>query len=218
MKITLISPFPPGRGSGGWGQQSKLKAEVAGDKEGKPPHRVQRRQGQPAPQGASPPPGTAAARSAGTARGKPPAGCVVRPLPQCRPGSAAGLLHGKGCTCRRRFRAGVPGAAAPGKIILESPPSPEGKGAGGMGAVKQAKGRGSGRQRRQAPRRVRDYTTPPQCRPGSAAGHLHGKVCTCRRRSNARGCKGRSPLHEITLVSPFPSGEGGRGDGGNKAT
>ena len=26
MKITLISPFPPGRGSGGWGQQSKLKA------------------------------------------------------------------------------------------------------------------------------------------------------------------------------------------------
>ena len=26
-----------------------------------------------------------------------------------------------------------------------------------------------------------------------------------------RGCKGRSPLHEITLVSPFPFGEGGQG-------
>ena len=32
-----------------------------------------------------------------------------------------------------------------------------------------------------------------------------------------RGCKGRSPLHKITLVSPFPGGEGGRGDGGKKA-
>ena len=32
-----ISPFPPGRGSGGWGQKSKLKARQAGDKESKPP-------------------------------------------------------------------------------------------------------------------------------------------------------------------------------------
>ena len=31
-----------------------------------------------------------------------------------------------------------------------------------------------------------------------------------------RGCKGRSPLHEITLVSPFPAGEGGRGDRGQE--
>ena len=35
-----------------------------------------------------------------------------------------------------------------------------------------------------------------------------------RRTGSARGCKGRSPLHEITLVSPFPVGEGGRGDRG----
>ena len=73
-EITLVPPFPPGRGSGGWGQPSKLKAGAAGDTEGKPPagysggmvsrhrkgqatRRVQRRQGQPAPQGASPPPG-----------------------------------------------------------------------------------------------------------------------------------------------------------------
>ena len=37
-----VSPFPPGRalcerGSGGWGQKSKLKAERAGDKAGTPP-------------------------------------------------------------------------------------------------------------------------------------------------------------------------------------
>ena len=41
-EITLVSPFPPGRalcerGSGGWGQQSKLKAGLAGGKEGTPP-------------------------------------------------------------------------------------------------------------------------------------------------------------------------------------
>ena len=34
----------------------------------------------------------------------------------------------------------------------------------------------------------------------------------------ARGCKGRSPLHEITLGSPFPGGEGGWGMGAKKQT
>ena len=50
-----ISPFPPGRGSGGWGQQSKLKAGAAGDKEGKPPLRIPERQGQPTTQTVKPP-------------------------------------------------------------------------------------------------------------------------------------------------------------------
>ena len=35
-------------------------------------------------------------------------------------------------------------------------------------------------------------------------------------RVQPRGCKGRSPLHEITLDSPFPGGEGGWGDRGRK--
>ena len=85
-----------------------------------------------------------------------------------------------------------------------------------MGATKQAKGRGSRRQRRQA----------------APAGYSGGKVSRHRKgqappdawfapfpsaaRVQARGCKGRSPLHEIALVSPFPGGEGGRGDGGDK--
>ena len=41
MKITLIPPFPAGEG--GWGdrgQEWKLKAGAAGDKEGKPPRWV----------------------------------------------------------------------------------------------------------------------------------------------------------------------------------
>ena len=32
-----VSPFPPGRGAGGWGQKARLKAGLASDKEGKPP-------------------------------------------------------------------------------------------------------------------------------------------------------------------------------------
>ena len=100
-EITLVSPFPPGRalcerGSGGWGRQSKPKAGAAGDKKGKPPA------------------GTAAARSVGTARGKPPHRVRDYATPsQCRPGSAAGLLHGKGCTCRRRSNAGDARGEAP---------------------------------------------------------------------------------------------------------
>ncbi len=35
--ITLGSPFPSGRGSGGWGQKSKLKSGAAGNPKGKPP-------------------------------------------------------------------------------------------------------------------------------------------------------------------------------------
>ena len=67
------------------------------------------------------------------------------------------------------------------------------------------------------------------CRPGSEAG-VPGAVAPCigkpkspfplgscaagsarAVRVQPRGCKGRSPLHKITLVSPFPAGEGGRG-------
>ena len=43
-----VSPFPPGRGLGGWGRQRQLTAGAAGDKEGKPPLRTPQRQGQPA--------------------------------------------------------------------------------------------------------------------------------------------------------------------------
>ena len=115
-EITLVSPFPPGRGSGGWGQQSKLKAEVAGGKEGKPPcgHHSGKVSQRPAPHA--------------------PHKYHKRPPSQCR----------------RRFSAGVPGAVAPGKIILESPPSPAGKGVGGIGATKKANGRGGRRPKRQA--------------------------------------------------------------------
>ena len=102
------------------------------------------------------------------------------------------------CKRRKRFNAGVPGAVAPGKTNLWSPPS-RWEGGGGMGERKHTKGRVGGRQRRQAPRRARGL---PPC---SSAAWVH-----------PRGCKGRSPLHKITLISPFPLGRAlcERGSGG----
>ena len=64
-----ISPFPPGRGAGGWGQKSKLKAGLAGDQKGKPPQQIPERQRQPATCRASPPTGTCLASSVSAAGG-----------------------------------------------------------------------------------------------------------------------------------------------------
>ena len=64
----------------------------------------------------------------------------------------------------------------------------------------------------------------PGAQPSGRAGNTGNKpplgawfapLFPCRPGS-ARGCKGRSPLHEITLGSPFPGGEGGRGMGAGK--
>ena len=74
IKITLVSPFPPGRGSGGWGRKRKLKAGQAGDQNRRAPYKATRRQGNQATKKASPPPGAANARRAGNAGGTPPAG------------------------------------------------------------------------------------------------------------------------------------------------
>ena len=66
-----VSPFPPGRGSGGWGRQSKLKAGAAGDKEGKLPcgHHSSKVSRQPA--GQAPASDTATAGRAGNEKTPP---------------------------------------------------------------------------------------------------------------------------------------------------
>ena len=95
---------------------------------------------------------------------------------QCRPGSAPGMqgaeppgkpvprrLSRRGCRgrqpprlsqCRPGLAAGVPGAPAPGKINQKSPPSPRGKGVGGMGAEKQTNGKVGRRPTGHTPRRT----------------------------------------------------------------
>ena len=91
-----------------------------------------------------------AAVSTGNAGGKPPPGACFSGSACAASDSVPGYLHGRVCKCRKRSNAGVPGAVAPGKIILESPPSPPGKGVGGIGATKKANGRGGRRPKRQA--------------------------------------------------------------------
>ena len=56
--------------------------------------------------------------------------------------------------------------------------------------------------------RFRGEPRAPLC-----AGHLLGRLCKCRKRFNARGCKGRSPLHKITFSPPLPAGKGVGGMG-----
>ena len=56
--------------------------------------------------------------------------------PCCKSQLPARHLHGGNCKCRKRFDAGVPGAAAPGEVNLVSP-LPAGKGLGD-GGEKQA--------------------------------------------------------------------------------
>ena len=91
-------------------------------------------QTQPATETAVPPSGTATAGLSGNAGASPPLARDTLPLPPCRSGSGAG----------------VPGAVAPGEINKKSPPSPWGKGAGGIGAEKQANGRLSRRPKNPA--------------------------------------------------------------------
>ena len=89
--------------------------------------------------------------------------------------SAAGFLLGRDYKCRKQSNARGAGGGAPGKIKLESPPLPAGKGVGGMGAEKQAKGRGGRRQSSHAPRWARGSPPAPVPR-GFRRGDARGEA------------------------------------------
>ena len=82
-KITYSLPLPAGKGGGGWGQQSKLKAGLAGDKEGTPP--------------AGDSGGKVSRQPAGQAP-LPPAGRVIRAPAPVPPGAPLQPNHA-GITC-----------------------------------------------------------------------------------------------------------------------
>ncbi len=65
-------------------------------------------------------PGALPSGRAGNTGNKPPLGAWFAPFP-CRPGSALGHLHGRNCTCRKRFSAGVQGAVSPGGTCYPCP-------------------------------------------------------------------------------------------------
>ena len=76
-KKTKNLPLPAGKGAGGIGAESKLKAGAAGDKQGKPPLRIPERQSQPATSRASRPPARDTRSCSGAARVQP-RGCKGR--------------------------------------------------------------------------------------------------------------------------------------------
>ena len=82
---------------------------------------------------------------------------------------------------------------------LPLPAGKGGRGVGGMGAGNKAKGRAGGQQGRQAAQRA----PTPQVQPVPPP-------------AQARGCKGRSPLHMKSKKLPLPAGKGGRGMGAKK--
>ena len=49
------------------------------------------------------------------------------------------------------------------------------------------------------------------------AGHLLGRLCKCRRRLNAGDARGGAPCIRKQKIPPFPTGEGGWGDRGQKS-
>ena len=89
-------------------------------------------------------------------------------------------------------------------------------------AAKERGDRGRGTIRRKRRRRLR-WSSPPglgeQVPQGEQlpCGHLLGRLCKCRKRSNAGDARGAAPCMKITLISPFPGGEGGRGDRGQES-
>ena len=111
------------------------------------------------------------------------------PLGTCLAGViSAAWVQARGCKGRSPLH----------KNNLKSPPSPEGKGGGGIGGRNQSE-----RQGRQAAKKAR----PPQVH------LLYGRDNQCRKRSNA-GVPGAKPLAKLTYSLPLPRRGRGAGDGG----
>ena len=107
----------------------------------------------------------------------------------------SGHLFGRDYKCRKQSNARGAGGGAPGKIKLESPPSRRegGWGVGGNKALIWKKKAG-------------DHPPAPPLRVPAP------QVQPVPPPAQARGCKGRSPLHKKTKNLPLP--RRGRGAGG----
>ena len=96
-----------------------------------------------------------------------------------------------------RFSRRGAGGGSPRQNQLKISPFPGGEGgwgAGGMGEKSKLKAGLAG---------DKDGKPP--------AGHLLGRFCKCRRRSNAGDARGGAPCIRKQKISPFPGGEGGQG-------
>ena len=150
-----------------------------------------------------PPPGTAAAVSAGNPGDKPPLGhCFPKEKP-VPPGFS---------------RRGA-GGASPRQNKVKSLPLPRrGRGLGGWGQKDKLKAGSDGNHPPAAPLRGQRRQSQPATPGTSPLGALLSKGKARAARVQPRGCKGRSPLHEITLILPLPAGKGDGGMGEKRQT
>ena len=79
-------------------------------------------------------------------------------------------------------------------------------------------GKVSRRQKRQASLAHRQHPRPRAAEDKPPLGAWFAPLLRCPLRFSPRGCKGRSPLHEITLILPLPAGKGVGGMGERKHT
>ena len=112
MKITLISPFPPGRGAGGWGKEIKPKARLAGDQPGKPPFGHLQRRFSPC----------RFRLGRGDARGEAP--CMKITLISPFPGGEERSASAGGGMGKRKQAKGKVGRRPTGQATLWAPPTP----------------------------------------------------------------------------------------------
>ena len=149
-KITLVSPFPPGRGSGGWGQKaltwqkiaSAARASPRGCK-GRSLPASQRRAGSVAGVPGAPAPGKIKQKSPPSRReggqgdgGRKALTRQKKPMPRGLSRRGAGGASPPGKPAPPGFSPGDARGGVPGEINLWSPPSPEGKGGRGDGGKK----------------------------------------------------------------------------------
>ena len=81
------------------------------------------------------------------------------------------------------------------------------------------RGRVGGREKKQAPPTDSGTATSAGDQPGKPpAGRVVCYPAPVPPGFSPRGCKGRSPLHEITLILPLPAGKGVGGMGAGKKT
>ena len=220
-KKSMILPLPAGKGAGGMGAGRQVGGKVGRQPPPAAPLRGQRRQGRQARRKTSPPaalvlpaPGERTISNAAVA-------CdgwfhLPRSPLSLAAGTARRELLPAVFAANRGFSRRGAGGASPRRNKVKSLPLPVGKGAGGWGQEGKLVARSAGDCPPAPPSGHRNATPTPPCKRRSPRRNSLSTRKACAARVQPRGCKGRSPLHEITISLPLPAGKGDGGMGAKR--